>query len=100
MPSLIVAASVVLAVALIETDSAGGDRWLAKWPRLFGAGPEGAHQLLSTLAGSMMTVMGITFSMRTARAAGGRCANKCSGLPSWPIAPSTPRMIARESRSG
>jgi uncharacterized membrane protein len=63
MPSLIVAASVVLAVALIETDSTGGDRWLTQWPRLFGAGPEGARQLLSTLAGSMMTVMGITFSM-------------------------------------
>ena len=63
VPSLIVAASVVLAVALIETDSTGGDRWLTQWPRLFGAGPEGARQLLSTLAGSMMTVMGITFSM-------------------------------------
>jgi uncharacterized membrane protein len=63
MPSLIVAASVVLAVALIETDSTGGNRWLTQWPRLFGAGPEGARQLLSTLAGSMMTVMGITFSM-------------------------------------
>ncbi|MGA8005462.1 MAG: DUF2254 domain-containing protein, partial [Burkholderiales bacterium] len=54
---------IVLAVALIETDSTGGDRWLTQWPRLFGAGPEGARQLLSTLAGSMMTVMGITFSM-------------------------------------
>jgi uncharacterized membrane protein len=63
MPSLMVAASIVLAVALIETDSARVDRWLARWPRLFGAGPEGARQLLSTLAGSMMTVMGVTFSM-------------------------------------
>jgi uncharacterized membrane protein len=63
VPSLMVAASIVLAVALIETDSTGGDRWLTQWPRLFGAGPDGARQLLSTLAGSMMTVMGITFSM-------------------------------------
>jgi len=63
MPSQIVAASIVLAVALIETDSAMGERWLAQWPGLFGAGPEGARELLSTLAGSMMTVMGITFSM-------------------------------------
>jgi uncharacterized membrane protein len=63
VPSLMVAASIVLAVALVETDSAGSDRWLAQWPRLFGAGPEGARQLLSTLAGSTMTVMGITFSM-------------------------------------
>jgi uncharacterized membrane protein len=58
-----VAGSVVFAVVLIETDSATSDRWLSQWPRLFGVGPEGARQMLSTLAGSMMTVMGITFSM-------------------------------------
>jgi len=63
MPSLIVVGSIAFAVALIETDSAGSDRWLAQWPRLFGAGAEGARQMLSTLAGSMMSVMGITFSM-------------------------------------
>jgi uncharacterized membrane protein len=28
-----------------------------------GVGTEGARQMLSTLAGSMMTVMGVTFSM-------------------------------------
>lgn len=63
MPTLIVAASVALAVALVETDSAVNDRWLAQWPRLFGATPEGARQLLATIASSMMTVMGVTFSM-------------------------------------
>lgn len=63
MPSLIVVGGIVLAAALIEADSAGSDRWLSQWPRLFGAGAEGARQMLSTLAGSMMTVMGITFSM-------------------------------------
>lgn len=63
MPSLMVLGSVVFAAALVEADSAGSDRWLTQWPRLFGAGAEGARQMLSTLAGSMMTVMGITFSM-------------------------------------
>lgn len=63
MPSLMVLGSVVLATALTEADSAWSDRWLTRWPRLFGAGAEGARQMLSTLAGSMMTVMGITFSM-------------------------------------
>jgi uncharacterized membrane protein len=62
-PSLLVLASIVFAVVLIKADSAASDRWLARWPRLFGAGPEGARQILSTLAGSMMSVMGITFSM-------------------------------------
>ena len=63
MPSLIVVVSIGLAVALIETDSAGSDRWLAQWPRLFGAGAEGARGMMSTIAGSMMTVVGVTFSM-------------------------------------
>ena len=63
MPSLIVVINIVFAVALIEADSIGTDRWLAQWPRLFGAGADGARQMLATLAGSMMSVMGITFSM-------------------------------------
>ena len=63
LPFLIVLTSTVYAEVLIQTDYAGGDRWLSQWPRLFGVGAEGARQMLSTLAGSMMTVMGITFSM-------------------------------------
>ena len=63
MPSLIVVDSIVVALALIEADSVWGDHLRAQWPRLFGVGAEGARQILSTLAGSMMTVMGITFSM-------------------------------------
>jgi len=63
LPSLIVAASVVLAVALIEADSVVRDQWLARWPRLFGAGAAGARGMLSTIAGSMMSVVGVTFSM-------------------------------------
>jgi uncharacterized membrane protein len=63
VPTLIVAVSIVLAVALIEVDSSGSNLWLARWPRLFGAGAAGARGMLSTIAGSMMTVVGITFSM-------------------------------------
>ena len=63
VPSMIVAVSIVLAVALIEVDSSGSERWLARWPRMFGAGAEGARGMLSTIAGSMMTVVGVTFSM-------------------------------------
>jgi uncharacterized membrane protein len=63
MPSLMVTGSIAFAVVLIEADSAGFNQWLTQWPRLFGVGAEGARQMLSTLAGSMMTVMGITFSM-------------------------------------
>lgn len=63
VPSLMVAGSVVLAGALIEMDSAGSDEWFAQWPRLFGAGAEGARGMMSTIASSMMTVVGVTFSM-------------------------------------
>jgi len=63
MPSLIVVDSIVIALALIEADYVWGNDFRIQWPRLFGAGAEGARLMLSTLAGSMMTVMGITFSM-------------------------------------
>ncbi len=63
VPSLIVAISIVLAIALIATDSAGPKPWMDRWPRLFGAGADGARGMLSTIAGSMMTVVGVTFSM-------------------------------------
>jgi len=63
LPSLIVLVCMIFAAAIIETDSAGSDRWLAQWPRLFGVGPEGARDMLSTLAGSMMSITGVTFSM-------------------------------------
>ncbi|MCJ7766708.1 MAG: DUF2254 domain-containing protein, partial [Thiovulaceae bacterium] len=62
-PSLIVVLSIAFALALIEADSAGSDRWLAQWPRLFGAGAQGARGMMSTIAGSMITVVGVTFSM-------------------------------------
>jgi uncharacterized membrane protein len=63
VPSLIVAASIVLAAALIEADSTISKQWLGHWPRIFGAGAEGARGMLFTIAGSMMTVVGVTFSM-------------------------------------
>ncbi len=63
LPFLIVLSSIVYAVVLIQADYAVAERWLAQWPRMFGVGADGARDMLSTLAGSMMTVMGITFSM-------------------------------------
>ena len=63
VPSLIVAVSIALAVALVKAGSIGSDRWLARWQILFGGGAEGARGMLSTIAGSMITVAGVTFSM-------------------------------------
>jgi len=63
VPSLILALSTVLALVLIEVDSSGSWDWMDDWPRLFGANAAGARGMLATIAGSMMTVVGVTFSM-------------------------------------
>jgi uncharacterized membrane protein len=63
MPSWIVLSSVAAAVVLIEVDYHGGTQWLNRWPLLFGSGADGARGMMSTIAGSMMTVVGVTFSM-------------------------------------
>ncbi|HEO99092.1 MAG TPA: DUF2254 domain-containing protein [Epsilonproteobacteria bacterium] len=63
LPFLIVLSSVVYAIVLIQADYVGANRWLTLWPRIFGVGADGARDMLSTLASSTMSVMGITFSM-------------------------------------
>ncbi|MBK5257079.1 MAG: DUF2254 domain-containing protein [Vicinamibacteria bacterium] len=63
VPTLILAVSIEMAVVLIEADSMGMKPLMARWPWLFGAGAVGARGMLSTIAGSMMTVVGVTFSM-------------------------------------
>lgn len=62
VPSVMVLGSITLAVALILIESANSDRWLARWPLLLGAGADGARAMMSTIAGSMITVVGVTFS--------------------------------------
>ena len=63
LPLLIVAGSVAVAVALGPVDTAGSQQWMSRWPRLFATSAAGARGVLSTIAGSMMTVVGVTFSM-------------------------------------
>jgi len=63
VPSLIVAASIVLAMEMIALDSGGSQSWMAGWPRLFGASAAGARGMLPTVAGSMISVLGVTFLM-------------------------------------
>ncbi len=63
VPSLIVLVSIAFALVMIEADSAGIHRWLARWPRMFGAGADGARGMMSTIAGSMMSVVGVMFSI-------------------------------------
>ncbi|MGK2961578.1 MAG: DUF2254 domain-containing protein [Gemmatimonadaceae bacterium] len=64
VPTLIVAAAVGLAFALIEADTVvNGERLSELSPMLFGAGAEGSRGLLGAIASSMITVAGVTFSI-------------------------------------
>ena len=66
IPSTMVAASVLLAVALVEVSANVDAEVLAGVPRLFGAGAAGSRDMLSTIAGSVITVAGVTFSITIA----------------------------------
>lgn len=63
LPALMVVGAVLLALGLVETEGLVGEQWLARWPRLFGAGVEGSRGLLSAIAGSMITLTGVIFSI-------------------------------------
>ena len=63
VPAVIVCAAVTLAFALIETDRMLAPNISDSWPRLFGAGAAGSRGMLSTIAGSMITVAGVIFSI-------------------------------------
>jgi uncharacterized membrane protein len=63
VPAVIVCAAVTLALALIETDRMLAQSVMDSWPRLFGAGAAGSRGMLSTIAGSMITVAGVVFSI-------------------------------------
>lgn len=66
IPSVMVGASVLLAIALVEVSARVDEEALARVPRLFGAGAAGSRDMLSTIAGSVITVAGVTFSITIA----------------------------------
>jgi uncharacterized membrane protein len=63
LPSLILCAAVLAAIGLIELQPAFDVELSKRWPRLFGAGAEGARGMLSAIATSMITVAGVVFSI-------------------------------------
>ncbi|MDZ7638591.1 MAG: DUF2254 family protein [Bryobacterales bacterium] len=62
-PAMSVAFAVVLAMGLVEADGYVDREMLARWPLLFGAGADGSRGLLTTIAGSMITIVGVVFSI-------------------------------------
>lgn len=63
VPSIIVLFAVSLGMLMIELSSTMDREVLSRWPRIFGVGPEGARSMLAAIAGSMITVAGVTFSI-------------------------------------
>ena len=63
VPGLMMCGSIALALVLIEIDSGVKSKWLADFPRLFGLGADGSRGMLSAIAGSMLTVAALAFSL-------------------------------------
>lgn len=63
VPALLVLAAVILAVGLVWLDGFVSRDALRRYPRLFGADAESSRSTLATIAGSMITVAGVTFSI-------------------------------------
>lgn len=63
VPALMTLAAIGLSLATIALDEAVKHEVVEKIGLLYTGGPEGARAVLSTIAGSMMTVVGIVFSI-------------------------------------
>lgn len=63
IPTLLVVLGAGLAVVLVQISPQIDPAVLGKFPRVFGASPESARGMLVAIAGSMITVAGVTFSI-------------------------------------
>jgi uncharacterized membrane protein len=63
LPGLMITLSVALALILVEIDSRVESDWLENYPRLFGLGADGSRGMLTAIAGSMLTVAALAFSL-------------------------------------
>jgi len=63
VPTLMVASAMGLAYGLVIIDLRINHGWVKDYPLLFGAGASGARGVLTAIAGSMMTVASLGFSL-------------------------------------
>ena len=66
IPSIIALLGFGAGLGLVYVDAVLGDRWLGRFEWFYGSRPEGARALLSTVAGSTITVAGVVFSITLA----------------------------------
>jgi uncharacterized membrane protein len=63
LPSVMVLGAILLALTMVELDHRLDLEGNEKGPHLFGASSDGARKVLATIAGSMITVAGVIFSI-------------------------------------
>ncbi|MEO7727369.1 MAG: DUF2254 domain-containing protein [Burkholderiales bacterium] len=63
LPSLMAGAAVVLAFATVALDREVTESWLRGLEWVYSGGAEGASAVLQTIAGSMITIAGVVFSL-------------------------------------
>lgn len=66
VPGVMLAASIIFALGLIELDWTIGYEWQKEFPRIFGLGADGSRGMLTAIAGSMLTVAALAFSLTLA----------------------------------
>jgi uncharacterized membrane protein len=66
LPSLVALFGFGAGLGLVYLDAVIGDAWLGRFEWFYGSRPEGARSLLSTVAGSTITVAGVVFSITLA----------------------------------
>lgn len=63
VPSLMVVIAIGMSVAMVHVDEVLTPKFIGTLSWVYNGGPEGARAVLSTIAGSMITVAGVTFSI-------------------------------------
>lgn len=63
VPTLMTASSIVLSFASVHYDGTLEAKWVRTVGWIWAGSPEGAREVLSTIAGSMITVAGVAFSI-------------------------------------
>jgi uncharacterized membrane protein len=63
LPTLIVLVAIAAAVALLALDGFAGARLSARWSMVPEISADGARSILGAIAGSMITVAGVVFSI-------------------------------------
>lgn len=66
LPMLLALSSIALSFAIVALDQTVGNAQLSGWSWIFAGGPDGARTVLSTMAGSIITVAGIAYSITIA----------------------------------